>query len=169
MGQPIEGSNPSLSATALAGSTEAATRGPRRPRGGGLVDRAGRGCPPPIDLRLRVPAQDRRGASLAGEPDRRPSRPVVSPIYAQGSYYGTNRVVASAPGRFTGPAAPLLSTTRAAQPSGRDPSRAGSSVVRTARVSRKNRPRGRAPTASATRPRSAEGPPGPPAMIPLPC
>src|SRR5665811_31900 len=94
----------------------------RRPRGGGLVDRAGRGYPPSIDLRLRVPEQDRRSASLAGEPDRRPSRPVVSPTYAQGSYYGTNRVVASAPGRFTGPATPLPSTTRAAQPSGLDPS-----------------------------------------------
>jgi hypothetical protein len=138
MGQPIEGSNPSLSATALAGSTEAATRGPRRPRGGGLVDGAGRGCPPSIDLRLRVSKPDRRGASLGGEPDRRPSRPVVSPTYAQGSYYGRNRVVASAPGLLTGPATPLLSTTRAAQPPGRDPSRAGSHVVRTGRVSRKN-------------------------------
>src|SRR5665811_1986833 len=85
--------------------------------------------------------QDRHGASLAGEPDRRPSRPdrspsrpVVSPIYAQGSYYGMNRVVASAPGRFTGPATPLLSTTRAAQPPGRDPSRSRSHVVRTGRV-----------------------------------
>src|SRR5450759_2030905 len=149
-------------------ATEAATRGPRRPRHGGLVDREGRGYPPSIDLRLRVPVQDRRGASLAGESDRRPSRPVVSPIYAQGSYYGTNRVVASAPGRFTGPATPLLSTTRAAQPPGRDPSRAGSHVVRTGRISEEPDAR-RAPTASATRPRSAEGPPGPPAMIPLPC
>ena len=124
-------------------ATEAATRGPRRPRGGGLVDRAGRGCPPPIDLRPRVPAQDRRGASLAGEPDRRPSRPVVSPIYAQGSYYGTNRVVASAPGHLTSPAAPLLSTERAAQPPGRDRRRSRCSVARTGRVSRKNRTRGR--------------------------
>src|SRR5450756_2465167 len=121
----------------------AADRHRRRPRRGGLVDRTGRGYPPSIDLRLRVSKPDRRGASLAGEPDRRPSRPVVSPIYAQGSYYGTNRVVAGAPGRFAGPAAPLLSTTRAAQPPGRGPSRLGSSVVRTARVSRKNRPRGR--------------------------
>jgi hypothetical protein len=90
------------------------------------------------------------GPSLAGEPDwrpsrpdRRPSRPVVSPTYAQGSYYGTNRVVAGAPGRFTGPAAPLLSTERAAQPSGRSPSRSRSHVVRTGRVFRKNRTRGR--------------------------
>jgi hypothetical protein len=120
----------------------AATWGPRRPRGGGLVDRPGRGCPPWLDLRLRVPEQDRRGSSLAGEPDRRPSRRVVSPAYAQGSYYGTNRVVASAPGRFTGPAAPLLSTARAAQPSGRDRRRSRSSVVRTGRVSRKNPARG---------------------------
>jgi len=74
-----------------------------------------------------------------------PSRPVVSPTYAQGSYYGTNRVVAGAPGRLMGPAAPLPSTTRAAQPPGRDPSRLGSSVVRTARVSWKNRARGRPP------------------------
>ena len=119
----------------------------------------------------RAPSdQDRHGASLAGEPDRRPSRPdrrpsrpVVSPTYAQGSYYGTNRVVAGAPGRFAGPAAPLLSTTRAAQPPGRDPSRLGSSVVRTARVSRKNRPRGRgrARGGDCTRPaRCARPPPG---------
>ena len=98
----------------------------------------------------RAPSdQDHRGASLAGSsdrrasrPDRRPSRPVVSPTYAQGSYYGTNRVVVSAPGRFTGPAAPLLSTTRAARPSGRDRRRSRSSVVRTGSVSRKNRTRG---------------------------
>jgi hypothetical protein len=94
--------------------------------------------------------QDRRGALLAGESDRRPSRPVVSPIYAQGSYYGTNRVVASAPGRFTGPAAPLLSSTRVAQPPGGDPSRAGSHVVRTGRVSQKNRTRGRGGAGAAT-------------------
>ena len=81
--------------------------------------------PPSIDLRLRVSKPDRRDASLAGEPDRRPSRPVVSPIYAQGSYYGTNRVVASAPGRFAGPAAPLLSTTRAAQPRDATPAARG--------------------------------------------
>jgi len=120
----------------------------RRPRGGGLVDRAGRGYPPPIDLRLRVPEQDRRGAALAGEPDRRPSRPVVSPTYAQGSCYGTNRVVPGAPGRFAGPAASLLSTARAAQPSGRDRRRSRSSVARTGRVSRKNRTRGAAVGAS---------------------
>src|SRR5450759_4897066 len=124
-------------------ATEAATRGPRRPRHGGLVDREGRGYPPSIDLRLRVPESDRRGASLAGEPDRRPSRPAVSPTYAQGSCYGTNRVVAGAPGRFAGPAAPLLSTTRAAQPPGCSPSRSRSHVVRTGRVFRKNRTRGR--------------------------
>jgi hypothetical protein len=92
------------------------------------------------------PDQDRHGASLAGEPDRRPSRPVVSPTYAQGSCYGTNRVVASAPGLLMGPATPLLSTTRAAQPSGRDPSRSRCSVVRTGRVSRKKRGRGDAGT-----------------------
>src|SRR5450759_2263360 len=40
MGQPIEGSNPSLSATALAGPPMTAMRGRRRPRGGGLLDRA---------------------------------------------------------------------------------------------------------------------------------
>ena len=98
----------------------------------------------------RVPAQDRRGASLAGSsdrrasrPDRRPSRPVVSPTYAQGSCYGTNRVVAGAPGRFTGPATPLLSTARAAQPSGRYRRRSRCSVVRTGRVSLKNRSGGR--------------------------
>ncbi len=99
----------------------------------------------------RAPSdQDHRGAPAAGAPDRRPSRPdrspsrpVVSPTYAQGSYYGTNRVVASAPGRFTGPATPLLSTARAAQPLGRDPRRSRSSVARTGRVSRKNRARGR--------------------------
>jgi hypothetical protein len=90
------------------------------------------------------------GPSLAGKPDRRasrpdrrPSRPVVSPTYAQGSYYGTNRVVANASGHLTSPAAPLLSTTRAAQPSGRNRCRSRSSVVRTGRVFRKNRPRGR--------------------------
>src|SRR5450756_1214161 len=99
----------------------------RRPRPGGLVDRAGRGYPPPIDLRLRVPEQDRRGASLAGESDRRPSRPVVSPTYAEGSCYGANRVAAGAPGRLTSSATPIVSTTRAAQPAGatlaaRDPS-----------------------------------------------
>src|SRR5665811_391022 len=55
------------------------------------------------------------------QPDWRPSRPAVSPSYAQGSWYGTNRVVASAPGRLAGPAAPLLSTTRAAQPPGTRP------------------------------------------------
>src|SRR5450759_2135089 len=137
-----------------------ADRHRRRPRRGGLVDRTGRGYPPSIDLRLRVSKPDRRGASLAGDPDRRPSRPVVSPIYAQGSWYGTNRVVAGAPGRFTGPATPLLSTTRAAQPPGSDPSHSRSHVVRTGRVFRKNGTRGRAPTASATRSRSAEGPPG---------
>jgi hypothetical protein len=78
----------------------------------------------------------------------RPSWPVVSPAYAQGSYYGTNRGVAGAPGRLTGPASPLLSTTRAAQPSGRDRRRSRSHVVRTGRVFRKNRaperPRARA-------------------------
>jgi len=47
-----------------------------------------------------------------------PSRPVVSPTYAQGSCYGTNRVIAGAPGRLTGPATPLLSTARAAHSSG---------------------------------------------------
>ena len=72
-----------------------------------------------------------------------PSRPVVSPTYAQGSYYGTNRVVAGAPGRLTGPATPLLSTTRTAQPSGRDCRRSRSHVVRTGHVFRKNRTRGR--------------------------
>src|SRR5450759_2680704 len=112
-----------------------------RPRHG-LVDREGRGYRPSIDLRLRVSKPDRRDASLAGEPDRRRSRPVVSPTYAQGSYYGTNRVVAGAPGRLTGPATPLLSTTRAAQPPGGDPSRSGSSGVRTGHVSRKNGARG---------------------------
>src|SRR5450759_669924 len=116
----------------------ASDRHRRRPRRGGLVDRTGRGYPPSIDLRLRVSKPDRRGASLAGDPDRRPSRPAVSPIYAQGSWYGTNRVVAGGPGRFTGPATPLLSTTRAAQPPGRDPSHSRSHVVRTGRVSRKN-------------------------------
>jgi len=71
-----------------------------------------------------------------------PSRPVVSPTYAQGSCYWTNRVVVSAPGRFTGPAAPFLSTTRAARPSGRDRRRSRSSIARTGRVSRKNGTRG---------------------------
>jgi hypothetical protein len=76
----------------------------------------------------RAPSDsDHRGASLAGGPDRRPSRPLVSPTYAQGSYYGTNRLVAGAPGRLTGPAASLLSTTRAAQLSGRDRRRSRSS------------------------------------------
>jgi len=106
---------------------------------------------------LESPTGDLRG------PTGDLSRPAVSPSYAQGSYYGTNRVVAGAPGRLAGPAAPLLSTTRAAQPPGRDPSRLGSSVVRTARVSRKNRPRGRgrARGGDCTRPaRCARPPPG---------
>ena len=97
---------------------------------------------------LESPTGELRGPSgepdrRPSRPDRRPSRPVVSPTYAQGSCYGTNRVVASAPGRFAGPAAPLLSTTRAAQPPGRDPSRSRCSVARTGRVSRKNGARGR--------------------------
>jgi hypothetical protein len=95
-------------------------------------------------------------------PDWRPSRPAVSPSYAQGSWYGTNRVVASAPGRLAGPAAPLLSTTGQPSPRGLDPSRSGSSVVRTARVSRKNRTRGRPPTPAtpAWLPTQGAGPPG---------
>jgi hypothetical protein len=93
--------------------------------------------------RRRGPRSIGPGSSFAGEPDRRPSRPAVSPTYAQGSCYGTNRVVAGAPGRFAGPAAPLLSTARAAQPPGCSPSRSRSHVVRTGRVFRKNRTRGR--------------------------
>lgn len=87
-------------------------------------------------------------AALAGQPDpgqpnRRRSRPVVYPAYAQGSCYGTNRSVAAAPGRHSGPPAPLLSTTRAAPPSGYHFRRPRSSIARTGRVFRKNRARGR--------------------------
>jgi hypothetical protein len=79
-----------------------------------------------------------RARPRSSRPERRPSRPVVSPTYAQDSYYGTNRVVASAPGRFTGPAAPVLSTAREAQSPGHDRRRSRSSVPRTGRVFRKN-------------------------------
>src|SRR5674476_257478 len=87
-------------------------------------------------------------AALAGQPDpgqpnRRRSRPVVYPAYAQGSCYGTNRSVAAAPGRQSGPPALLLSTTRAAPPSGYHFRRPRSSIARTGRVFRKNRARGR--------------------------
>jgi hypothetical protein len=112
----------------------------------------------------RAPSdQTHRGAPAAGvpgrrpsRPDRRASRPAVSPTYAQGSYYGTNRVVAGAPGRFTGPAAPLPSTTREAQPPGRDPRRSRSSIARTGRVSRKNRTTGRGDARAGVRGRLRE-------------
>jgi len=71
--------------------------------------------------------------------------PVVSPTYAQGSYYETNRVDSGACGRLAGPAAPLLSTARAAQPSGRDRRRSRSCAARTRRVSRNCAARGRRP------------------------
>src|SRR5450759_199530 len=61
MGQPIEGSNPSLSATALTGPTDDRHAGPTSPSWWGTPRPRGRGYPPPIDLRLRVPVQDRRG------------------------------------------------------------------------------------------------------------
>ena len=89
-------------------------------------------APAPTDRGLRGPTE-----AFVARP--RPSWPDVSPAYAQGSYYGTNRGVAGAPGRLTGPASPLLSTTRAAQPSGRDRRRSRFHVVRTGRVFRKNR------------------------------
>jgi hypothetical protein len=112
----------------------------------------------------RAPSdQAHRGAPAAGvpgrrpsRPDRRPSRPAVSPTYAQGSYYGTNQVVASAPGRLAGPAAPLPSTTRAAQPPGRDPRRSRCSVARTGRVSRKNGTTGRGDARAGVRGRLRE-------------
>jgi len=127
--------------------------GPPRP---GRLDRrcvaVGSPTPPVRVVRLRgmgdggdrAPSdKDHRGPSMAGAPDRTPPRPdrtppqlVVSPTYAQGSYYGTNRVDSGARGRLAGPAAALLSTTRAALPSGRDRSRWRSSAARTWRVSR---------------------------------
>src|SRR5450759_4646317 len=61
MGQPIEGSNPSLSATALTGPTDDRHAGPTSPSWWWTPRPRGRGYPPPIDLRLRVPVQDRRG------------------------------------------------------------------------------------------------------------
>jgi hypothetical protein len=44
--------------------------------------------------------------------------PLVSAAYAQGSCYGTNRVVTGAPGRLAGPAAPPPSTAREAESTG---------------------------------------------------
>jgi len=102
-------------------------------------------------------------AALAGQPDpglpdRRRSRPVVSPAYAQGACYGTNRAVAAAPWRHAGPPAPLLSTTRAAPPSGCHLRRPRSSIARTGRVFRKNRTRGR-PRAGAGDPERTDAAP----------
>jgi hypothetical protein len=56
---------------------------------------------------------------------------------------GRNESSPALPRSFTGPAVPLLSTARAAEPSGRDRRGSRSSVVRTGRVSRKNGTRGR--------------------------
>ena len=123
-----------------------------RPRRCRLTDSAGRGAP-----RAGTASRRRRGPGSIGlGPSRfvsgrraRPetiSRPLVCPTYAQGSYYGTKQVLGGAPGRLTGPAAPRLSTTRAAQNPGRDRRRSRSSAARTGRVCRNNRtraPRGR--------------------------
>jgi Transposase zinc-ribbon domain len=115
-------------------------------------DQAHRGAPAAGVPDRRPSRPDRRPS----RPDRRPSRPVVSPTYAQGSCYGTNRVVAGAPGRLTGPAAPLPSMTRAAQPPGGDPRRSRSSIARTGRVSRKNRTTGRGDARAGVRGRLRE-------------
>ena len=96
--------------------------------------------------------------SLASRPQTI-SRPLVSPTYAQGSYYGTRRVVSGAPGRLAGPATRLQSTTRAARPSGRDHRGSRSSVARTGRVSRYNRARGR--SGAGARERDARAVPAP--------
>ena len=139
----------------VSGRTASAARGADRATPDRCPARRLRECAVVADTRSRRrrgPCSTGPGPSVAGGParrssrpdrtpsrlDRRTSRPVVSPTYAQGSCYGTNRVVAGAPGRLTGPAAPLLSTARATQPPGRDPSRLGSSVPRTGRVFRKN-------------------------------
>ena len=53
----------------------------------------------------------RRGPSSRPEEDA----PLVSPAYAQGSCYATNRVVTDAPGRPAGPAAPPPSTAEEAE------------------------------------------------------
>ena len=102
-------------------------RGARVPSLGGLVDRTGRGYPPSIDLRLRVSKPDRRDASLAREPDRRPSRPRgfsdLTPGFVLPGTASSRRRRSRAP-HGSGHAA--LSTTRAAQPPGGDPSRSGS-------------------------------------------
>src|SRR5450759_1557248 len=177
MGQPIEGSNPSLSATALAGPPMTAMRGRRRPRGGGLLDRADVATRHRSIFDSAFPCRTvaARLTTVAARPETFAA--VVSPTYAQGSSYGTNRVVLSAPGRLAGPAAPLVSTTRAAQPPGRGPSRSRSPAARTGRVFRKNRPRGagredgdaRAGTRGRTAPSQRRRPSRAPAMIPVPC
>ena len=108
-----------------------------------------------------------------------PSRPVVSPTYAQDSCYGTNRVIAGAPGRLTGPATPLLGTARAAHSAG--PARRRLATFRGtnwARISEQARiseePDAgtvgasmvvRHPPGSRTRPGRSRAP----AMIPVPC
>jgi len=121
-----------------------AMRGRRRPRGGGLLDCADVATRHRSIFDSAFPCRTvaARLATFAA---------CVSPTYAQGSYYGTNRVVASAPGRLAGPAAPLVSTTRAAQPPRRGPSRSRSHAARTGRVFRKNRTRGDAGTGTRGR------------------
>jgi len=89
-----------------------------------------------------------------------PSRPVVSPTYAQGSCYGRIESSPALPGASR--VRPRRSWARRAQPTPRDPPAAASrpSVARTGRVSRnrrafpKNRMRGRSARqwSSATRP-----------------
>ena len=93
----------------------------RQPGGGGAECRRlspvapFAGCLPPWVAR---PGGMRRSVGGRGRPGR-PARPRagVSPTYAQGSSYGTKRVVVGRPGRHSGPAESLLSTTRAAPPS----------------------------------------------------
>jgi hypothetical protein len=88
--------------------------------------------------------------------DRRASRPVVSPSYAQGSWYGTNRVVAGAPGRFAGPAAPLLSTEPGSPAPGTRPQPLG--VLRSTNCARISEERDVRATPHACDPRMATDP-----------
>jgi hypothetical protein len=100
---------------------------------------------------VRVPGLDDGGDRAPSDQDHRwlesPTGDLRGPRFLRATHRvrttGRNESSPALPRSFTGPAVPLLSTARAAEPSGRDRRGSRSSVVRTGRVSRKNGTRGR--------------------------